>query len=193
MRIVNWVDIEDQLFNLLNTDYYRKNSGINSPRDYARKCVIRAQGTALPAYSTEVTVLELQHPARSDRPVRLVRGFDSTHSGSELGAWWIDYNLFERFRRATSRLPPALREEKIKAFMRARSAVSHDWSNMAGIAQLELPLGSRSPALAGKAHYQRLVTDPKHPEYVPSVFLMGGDLQFYVCIRDPGWIRPLAA
>jgi len=97
--------------------------------------------------------------------------------------------LFERFRRATAMMPPMEREQKIKAFMRARSAVSHDWSNMQGIAELKLPVGDRTPVLVGKAHHQRLGTDAKHPEYVPNVFLMGGDLQFYICVHKPDWIR----
>lgn len=133
------------------------------------------------------------HAARPGSPTRLVRGFDSSRSDSPFGEWWIAYSLFDRFRQATSTMPPKLREQKIKAFMRARSAVSQDWSNMAGIAELDLPVGSRTPALVGKAHYQRLITDPKNPVYVPNVFLMGGDLQFYVCLRNHSWIRPLSA
>ncbi len=122
---------------------------------------------------------------------KLIRGCDSTREDSLFGGWWIDSALFDRFRSATSGLPAGQREAKIKAFMRARSAVSEDWSNMAAIAELRLPSDSRTPALVGKAHYQRLITDPKHPDYVPNVFLMGGDLQFYICIRERGWIKPM--
>jgi hypothetical protein len=76
MRMVIGLTSRIKLFNLLNTDYYRKEFWRQfSPRDYARKCVTQAQGTALPACSTGVTVLELQHPAQPDRPVRLLRGF----------------------------------------------------------------------------------------------------------------------
>jgi hypothetical protein len=190
--MANWIEVENKLSDILNHDYYRQKFGITVPRHYAHECVRRAQGSALPAYSGEITVIELKHAAPGF-PTRLVRGFDSSRSDSPFGAWWIDYELFDRFRQATSTMPPKLREQKIKAFMRARSAVSHDWSNMAGIAELDLPVDSRTPALVGKAHYQRLITDPKNPDYVPNVFLIGGDLQFYVCVRDPGWIRPLPA
>ena len=191
--MANWIEIENKLSDILNHDYYRQKFGINLPRHYARQCVQRAQGSALPAYSGEISVIELKHAARPGCPTRLVRGLDSRRSNSPFGEWWIDYALFERYRQATSAMPPTLREQKIRAFMRARSAVSEDWSNMAGIAELDLPVGSRTPALVGKAHYQRLVTDPKNPDYVPNVFLMGGDLQFYVCVRNHCWIRPASA
>ena len=191
--MANWTLIEKQLSDILNDDYYRQKHGIGSPCQYARECVQRAQGSALPAYSGEIGVVELKHPVRPGLPTRLMRGFDSTRSHSPYAAWWIDSELFDRFRRATSTMPPALREQKIKAFMRARSAVSHDWSNMAGISELQLPPGSRTPALVGNAHYQAFVNDPKHPDYVPNVFLIGGDLQFYVCVRDRSWIRHLSA
>ncbi len=190
--MANWIEVEKKLTIILNDAYYRQNNfGITSPADHARRCVQHAQGSALPSYSGEITVEELQHPSSPGRPTRLVRGFDSAHEESRFGAWWIDSDLFDRFLRATTGMPAADREKKIKAFMRARSAVSHDWSNMAGLAELKLPVGFRTPALIGKAHYQRFITDPKHPDYVPNVFLMGGDLQFYVCVRDHAWIRPL--
>jgi len=187
--LANWTDIENQLANLLDDSYYRPKLKGESPRAFAHKCIQQAQGSALPAYSGEIKVMELKHPAAPEHPTHFVRGFDTTRSYSPFGGWWIDYALFDRFRRATATLPPAARDQKIKAFMRARSAVSKDWSNMAGIAELELPADARTPALVGKAHYQRLVTDTKHPDYVPNVFLMGGDLQFFVCIREESWIK----
>jgi hypothetical protein len=190
--MANWMEIEDKLADILSEKYYREAHDIRSTRQCARECVQRAQGSALPAYSGEIAVVELKHPARPGLPTRLVRGFDTTRSHSPFGEWWIDYELFDRFRRATSAMPPATREQKIKAFMRARSAVSHDWSNMAGISELKLPAGSRTPALVGKAHYQAFVTNPKDPDYLPNVFLMGGDLQFYVCIRERSWIWDFA-
>jgi hypothetical protein len=187
--MANWTEIENKLAYILNDDYYRQKH--ISPPQYARKCVQWAQGSALPPFSGEITVVELKHPARSGLPTRLVRGFDSTRGLS--GSWWIDYELFDRFRRTTSTLPTAIREQKVKAFMRARSAVSQDWNNMAGISELELPTGARTPALVGKAHYQAFISDPKHKDYVPNVFFIGGDLQFYVCVPAPNWIRPLCA
>ena len=84
-------------------------------------------------------------------------------------------------------MPPGLREQRLKEFMRARSAVSLNWSNMAGISELKLPQSSRTPALRGKAHYQKFI------DYLPNVFFIGGDLQFYVCVRDRDWIRDLPA
>jgi hypothetical protein len=191
--MANWREIEDKLADILSDNYYRETHNITSARQFARECVQRAQGNALPAYSGEITVVELKHPARLGFPTRLVRGFDTTRSHSPFGEWWIDYELFDRFRRATASMPSAVREQKIKAFMRARSAVSHDWSNMAGISELKLPAGSRTPALVGKAHYQAFITDPKHPAYVPNVFFMGGDLQFYVCVRERSWIQDFSA
>jgi hypothetical protein len=189
--MANWPLIEKQLSDILNDDCYRKKLGNSSPHQYARKCVQRAQGRALPTYSGEIRVVELKHPPRPGLPTRLMRSFDS--SRSPYGEWWIDSELFDRFRRATSTMQPALREQKIKAFMRARSAVSHDWNNMAGLSELQLPPGSRTPALVGKAHYQAFVTDPKDPDYLPNVFFIAGDLQFYVCVPDPSWIRLLSA
>jgi len=191
--MANWTEIENKLSEILDDDYYRSKYAINLPRQKEKDCVQRAQGSALPAYSGEIAVVELKHPGRPGFPTRLMRGFDTTRSDSRYGGWWIDYELFDRFRRATSNLPAAIRVEKIQAFMRARSAVSHDWSNMAGIAELNLPVGARTPALIGKAHHQALVTNQKDPGYVPNVFLMGGDLQFYLCVHDKGWIRDVSA
>jgi hypothetical protein len=189
--MANWTEVENKLALILSDSYYRQKHAITSPTGSAQAFVRRAQGDALPAFSGEITVVELKHPGSHDRPSKLIRGCDSTREDSLFGGWWIDSALFDRFRSATSGLPAGQREAKIKAFMRARSAVSEDWSNIAAIAELRLPLDSRTPALVGKAHYQRLVTDPKHPDYVPNVFLMGGDLQFYICIRERGWIKPM--
>ncbi len=190
--MANWIEIERKLSEILDDSYYSQKHGITSPRTFAHTCVQQAQGGALAAFSGEVSVEELKHPAAPNRPTQLVRGVDSTRANSAFGGWWIDSALFDRFRRAASTMPLALREQKIKDFMRARSAVSNDWSNMAAIAELQLPADSRTPALIGKAHHQRLVTDPKHPDYMPNVFLIGGDLQFYVCIRETSWIKPLS-
>jgi len=191
----NWTQVEKELADVLTDTCYAQRLGGKSPAQHAHECVQRAQGSALAAYSGEITVAELKHPARPGFPTRLVRGYDTTRTYSPYGEWWIDYDLFERFRRATTKMPAGLRAQKVKDFMRARSAVSHDWSNMAGIAELELPPDARTPALIGKAHYQKYITDTKHPEHVPNVFLMGGDTQFYVCFRERSWIRdlPLAA
>lgn len=191
----NWLDIENKLCDILSDDYYRKTHRILSPRSYARERVAAARGQepALATYTGEVTVVELKHPARPGCPTRLIRGFDTRRCNSLAGSWWIDGELFDRFQRASCTMPTALRDQAIKDFMRARSAVSFDFNNMGGIAELNLPSGSRTPAIAGKAHYQRLITDAKHQEYekyyVPNVFFIGGDLQFYVCIPDPNWIR----
>lgn len=190
--MANWMEIENKLADVLSHDYYRQKHGVTNPREYSRKCVQRAQGSALPAYAGDITVVELKHPVRPGLPARLMRGFDSTRSDSPFGEWWIDSELFERFRRATSTLATALREQKIKDFMRARSAVSHDWSNMAGVCELKLPPDARTPALIGKAHHQAIITNEKDPAYVPNVFLMGGDMQFYVCVRDKSWIRDVS-
>ena len=191
--MANWIEIETKLSDILNNDYYRQ---YHLPPDHAHKCVQRAQGR-MPALATFLGVIkveELKHPARPGLPTRLVRGYDTTRGDlSKYGEWWIDYRLFDRFRRAASTMPPVLRTEKIKAFMRARTAVSHDFSNMAGICELNLPAYARTPALVGKAHYQKLITDPKHGDYMPNVFLMGGDVQLYVCVPDPNWIRDLSA
>ena len=191
--MASWTDVENKLAVILDDDYYRTKHKVIAPRQKARECVQRAQGSAMPAYSGDISVVELQHPARPGLPTRLMRGFDTTRSESRFGGWWIDYDLFDRFRRASSTLPPADRLQKIQAFMRARSAVSHDWSNMGGIAELNLPMNERVPALVGKAHYQAYVTNPKDPAYVPNVFLMGGDRQFYVCLHDRSWIRDFSA
>jgi hypothetical protein len=190
--MTNWKQIEDELSSLLMNDYYRQQLHIADPRKLAHDCVFKAQGSLPPTYSGDVTVNELQHPSRPGHPTRLVRGFDTSRSSSEYGPWWIDYELFERFGRATSSMSPSIRGEKIRAFMRARSAVTYGWNAMDGLAEFNLPLGSRMPAIVGKTHYQPIntVSDPKDPAYAPNVFFMGGDLQFFVCVRPPEWIRP---
>jgi len=190
--MANWIEVEKKLFDILNADYYRQGFGISSPRDYARKCVQEAQGSALPSYSGEIDVVELTHSAQPRLPRRLVRGFDTTRQYSPFGGWWIDYELFKRFVRATRTLPHSVREQKIKAFMRARSAISLDWNNMCGIAEMNLPVSARTPAILGKVHYQRFITDPTAPNYLSNVFFIGGDLQYYVCVRDNTWIRGIS-
>ena len=186
--MANWTEIENKLSSLLSDHYYRGYLAA-SPREHARICVHKARGDKLSTFSGEINVVELKHPARAGLPTRLVRGFDNTHRESMYGAWWIDFELFERFRRASSTLPRMAREHKVQAFMRARSAVSYDFSNMAEISELNLPVGSRTPAIVGNAHYHPLVADEKSKYYVPNVLWIGGDRQFYVCIRDPNWIR----
>jgi hypothetical protein len=197
----NWFDIEKQLSKILKADYYRRKYGIppesadEYAHTYAHKYVEEARGKdpALATYTGEITVLELKHPARSDSPTRFVRAFDTSLGNSNRG-WWIDYALFDRFRRASSMMSLAERDQAIKEFMRARSAVPHDFNKMTGLVELNLPVGERTPALTGKAHHQRIIANPKSEEYkqyyVPNVFFIGGDLQYYICIRDPGWIRP---
>ena len=186
--MANWTEIENKLFALLSDPYYRSHL-TTSPRDHARTCVQNAQGNKLSTFSGEIEVVELKHPARPGLPTRLVRGFDSTRGDSKYGAWWIDYELFERFRRAISTLPRSTLERKIRAFMRARSAVPYDFNNMAGISELNLPVGARTPAIVGNAHYQPFVADTDSKDYVANVLWIGGDKQFYVCIRDPNWVR----
>ena len=186
--MANWTEIENKLSALLSDHYYQGYLA-TSPREHARICVQRARGDKLSTFSGEISVVELKHPARAGLPTRLVRGFDNTHRDSMYGAWWIDYELFEHFRRTTSTLPRTAREHKIRAFMRARSAVSYDFNNMAGICELTLPVGSRTPAIIGNAHYQPLVADENSKYYVSNVLWIGGDRQFYVCIRDSNWIR----
>jgi hypothetical protein len=190
--MANWTEIENQLSALLSDRYYRGYLA-TSPNEHAKICVQKARGNKLSTFSGEINVVELKHPARAGLPTRLVRGFDSTQNQSMYGAWWIDYELFERFRRATSTLAPSSREQKIRAFMRARSAVAYDFNSMAGISELNLPVGSRTPAIVGNAHYQPFVADADSKEYVPNVLWIGGDRQFYVCIRNPNWIRQHSA
>src|SRR5437763_3794436 len=188
----NWTEIENKLFALLSDRYYLVYLG-TSPREHASFCVQKARGSTLSTFSGEISVVELKHPARAGLPTRLVRGFDSTHNDSMYGAWWIDYQLLERFRRATSTLPRSSREQKIRALMRARSAVPYDFNNMAGIAELNLPVGSRTPAIVGNAHYQPCVADADCKEYVPNVLWIGGDRQFYVCAPNyRNWIKHLS-
>ena len=190
--MANWTEIENKLFALLSDRYYQVYLG-TSPREHASFCVQKARGSTLSTFSGEISVVELKHPARAGLPTRLVRGFDSTHNESMYGAWWIDYQLFERFRRATSTLARSSREQKIRALMRARSAVPYDFNNMAGIAELNLPVGSRTPAIVGNAHYQPFVADADCKEYVPNVLWIGGDRQFYVCAPNYGnWIKHLS-
>jgi hypothetical protein len=191
--MANWTEIERAVSALLSDDYYRRYL-TTSPRKRAMECVQEARGSKLSAFSGDIKVVELKHPARPGLPIRLVRGFDSTRTDTSMyGAWWIDYELFERFRRATSSMARSTREQKIRVFMRARSAVSYDFNNMAGISELNLPVGSRTPAIVGNTHYQPLVADTGSKEYVPNVLWIGGDRQFYVCIRDPNWIRNISA
>src|SRR5437588_6683689 len=151
--MANWTEIENKLSALLSDRYYRGYLATSSS-EHAKICVQKAQGNKLSTFSGEINVVELKHPARAGLPTRLIRGFDSTREESMYGAWWIDYQLFERFRRATSTLPRSSRQQKICALMRARSAVPYDFNNMAGISELNLPVGSRTPAIVGNAHYQ---------------------------------------
>lgn len=189
----NWFDRENRLAEILNNDYYRHKHHITSPRSAAHKYVQEARGhaPALETFSGEITVLELKHPPYPGSPTRFVRAFDTTRTNSAAGGWWVDFELFDRFRRASAAMSPADRAQAIKKFMRVRSAVSYDFNEMDGLAELNLPSGERTPALVGKAHYQRLIANPKHEKHgeVHNVFFMGGDLQYYVCIRHPSWIR----
>lgn len=184
----NWIDAERQLRSLVADPYYAPMLKGKTPEQFAREEITKAKGSALEAFQGDITVTELCHPPKPDRPTVFLRGTDTTRDFSHMGAWWIDARLFERFWQATRGLSGPERDQKIRDFMRARSAVSHGWSNIGEVAKLTIPAGARTPALVGIAHHQ-LYADPKDPRHLPNVFWIGGDLQFYVCVREPAWIK----
>ncbi len=66
--MANWTEVENKLALILSDSYYRQKHAITSPDSSAQGFVRRAQGDALPAFSGEITVVELKHPGSHDRP-----------------------------------------------------------------------------------------------------------------------------
>jgi hypothetical protein len=73
-------------------------------------------------------------------------------------------------------------------FARARSSVTLQWNDMTSITKARI-VGGAVWGILGKARYQRLSKDTKHPRHLDNVFTIGGDFQICIPNLTRGWIR----
>ena len=70
---------------------------------------------------------------------------------------------------------------------RARLAVAKQWNGMSAI--LQAVLLQSVWALVGVASHQRAHNDPRRPEHMDNVLLIGGDFQLFIPSLTPAHIR----
>jgi hypothetical protein len=162
--------------------------------DFAEEAVDSAFGNAnKPNLVEPILAVEL---APAEDSISLYRLYDgiSSKTALTLGRWWCNRRLMKQICYAASDTSGRDREVKILGFMRSAMFVHPSWNYGTEVAQMEIPVGGRLPALVAKGSWQAMSSHPDIQTEDDVIDKLGmvpipGPKQFFLPLLNDMWVR----